>query len=613
MALALGVWGLLFEGLSLQVLFCCRFFSGCGVFFQRFWVVVGVALSVVGMNTAAASSLPSVDEAVYQEIIDKDFISKDDIKVYKHAFEALEKQNFGEVDDILDDIDNDLLKGHVLAEKYLSKSYKSTYEELNAWLESYYDLPQAGRIFRLAERKAKNVAPSSVPEVGAYERPLLNYAAYAKLSQANKKYLQQQLKRFFTSLNRGKTRTARAVLETKKFRMIIPDGYWDELAQKLALVYLLDNYNKLAYEWSLKPARRSHLVMAYWVAGLAAWRMKNYQNAENYFAKLSQVKNNDEWLVSAGGYWAYRAAMRLNKPKQAEKYLKSAAKYKRTFYGMLAAYTLGEKIDCTWDKVAYLNDFSTNAYVQDLVSSPAVVRAVALFHAKRPDLAEDELMRIYSQLTLAQKESILFLAEENNRHALAIRISQDLRNYDKNVFYDGLAYPLPELAPADGWQANKALLYALMRQESSFDPEAVSPSGACGLMQLLPSTAAYITKDNLKSSKSKLFETDYNLYAGQKYVNYLLNKDYINGDLFLMMTAYNAGPGNLQKWRKKMKYNNDPLLFIELIPARQTRIYVERVMANFWLYSLRMEEFPDSLEQLKSGQWPVAVQGKDYR
>ena len=91
----------------MQVLFCCRFFSGCGVFFQRFWVVVGVALSVVGMNTAAASSLPSVDEAVYQEIIDKDFISKDDIKVYKHAFEALEKQNFGEVDDILDDIDND--------------------------------------------------------------------------------------------------------------------------------------------------------------------------------------------------------------------------------------------------------------------------------------------------------------------------------------------------------------------------------------------------------------------------------------------------------------------------------------------------------------------------
>ena len=62
-----------------------------------------------------------------------------------------------------------------------------------------------------------------------------------------------------------------------------------------------------------------------------------------------------------------------------------------------------------------------------------------------------------------------------------------------------------------------------------------------------------------------------------------------------------------------MKYNNDPLLFIELIPARQTRIYVERVMANFWLYSLRMGEFPDSLEQLKSGQWPVAVQGKDYR
>ena len=237
-----------------------------------------------------------------------------------------------------------------------------------------------------------------------------------------------------------------------------------------------------------------------------------------------------------------------------------------------------------------------------------------LFHAKRPDLAEDEINKVYKTLTEPQKEALMFWAEETGRHSLALRLSNNLSHYDKQIYYDAWAYPIPEWEPKDGWKANKALLLAVTRQESSFDPEAVSPAGARGLMQLLPSTAAYVTKDKkLKKDKSVLFEVDYNLSTGQKYVNYLLNKDYINGDLFLMLTAYNAGPGNLLKWQKKMKYQNDPLLFIELIPAKQTRIYIERVMANFWLYSLQLGQNPESLELLKSGQWPVLSSGVDYQ
>lgn len=75
---------------------------------------------------------------------------------------------------------------------------------------------------------------------------------------------------------------------------------------------------------------------------------------------------------------------------------------------------------------------------------------------------------------------------------------------------------------------------------------------------------------------------------GQKYLEYLLNKPYIGGNLFYMLAAYNAGPGNLVKWMKTMRYQNDPLLFIEVIPARQTRLYIERVMANYWIYSMQL-------------------------
>lgn len=54
-----------------------------------------------------------------------------------------------------------------------------------------------------------------------------------------------------------------------------------------------------------------------------------------------------------------------------------------------------------------------------------------------------------------------------------------------------------------------------------------------------------------------------------------------------MMTAYNAGPGNLAKWKKNTRYGNDPLLFIEAIPSSETRIYIERVTANYWIYNAR--------------------------
>ena len=93
--------------------------------------------------------------------------------------------------------------------------------------------------------------------------------------------------------------------------------------------------------------------------------------------------------------------------------------------------------------------------------------------------------------------------------------------------------------------------------------------------------------------------------VGQRYVHYLLEKDYINGNLFYLMTAYNAGPGNLLKWEKKANYNDDPLLFIEIIPARETRLYIERVMANYWIYQSRFEQELTGIDALINGQWPM--------
>ena len=572
--------------------------------------ILGILVVLLAFGgVAKPAEAVNVDADVYQQMIELGYVSKNDVKLYKNIFKLLKENNIEEAEDTADDLDSDLLLGHVLAEKYLSKDYITSFDELKDWLSQYADLPQARRIYRLALKKGdKNeLALPDECQLEEYSTSLLSAEspAYAKLSPKNRDFVVKQVKKFYRYLNKGKTRLARSVLEGKKFRMTIPDKYWDELSTKLAFMYLIDNYNKLALQWAQKPARRSKCATAYWVAGLASWKMKKYQQAAGYFEKLGALKDNDEWLEAAGAFWAFRANMRLNRKQKAEQQLKVAAGYSRTFYGILAAYALGQKIEYNWDETPFWNNFADPQYVEGLVESPYIRRAVALYHAKQPLLADQEIENGYANMNEKQKEAVLFLLKQNNRHRMAIKVSNDLRNDEKNIYYDGIAYPLLDWEPLNGWKTERALLLALMRQESAFNPYAVSSAGARGVMQLLPSTAYYITKDRqLKQDKSKLFDVDYNMEAGQSYVNYLLNKDFIDGNLFFMMAAYNAGPGNLMKWKKKMRYNNDPLLFIELLPAAQTRIYIERVMANYWIYSMRMGEFPESLEQLNSGLWP---------
>ena len=72
-------------------------------------------------------------------------------------------------------------------------------------------------------------------------------------------------------------------------------------------------------------------------------------------------------------------------------------------------------------------------------------------------------------------------------------------------------------------------------------------------------------------------------------------------------TAYNGGPGNLNKWQRKMDYKGDPLLFIESLPSRETRLFIERVLANLWIYRQRLGQPAPSLDGIVSGDWPLYV------
>ncbi|HXF83111.1 MAG TPA: lytic transglycosylase domain-containing protein, partial [bacterium] len=122
------------------------------------------------------------------------------------------------------------------------------------------------------------------------------------------------------------------------------------------------------------------------------------------------------------------------------------------------------------------------------------------------------------------------------------------------------------------------LVLAIMREESRFDPEAVSPARAVGLMQLLPSTAAGVLGGRV--TPSRLMNPQLNLRAGVAYLGGLLRRS--DGSVPLAVAAYNAGPGGVRRVAALARTDVDR--FVESLPYAETRAYVQRVLQSYGIY-----------------------------
>ncbi len=151
-------------------------------------------------------------------------------------------------------------------------------------------------------------------------------------------------------------------------------------------------------------------------------------------------------------------------------------------------------------------------------------------------------------------------------------------------------YPVLDM-PKSG-EAERPLVLAVTRQESAFDREALSRSGARGLMQLMPATASQIAKAKQIPYSAERLTTDprYNLQLGRAYLDDLLER--FSGSYVLTIAAYNAGPARVRQW---MDSFGDPrtkaidvIDWIEAIPFPETRNYVQRVLENLQVYRLRL-------------------------
>jgi len=598
-------------------------FRGLGRFARlRVAASAGVVLAASHFAVAAGpitkQGLPSLYLAVSDpaprlntEIDPPQILSIADVDLYRRLFSIQESGQWRKADSLIKQLDNPILLGHVLAQRYLHPTkYRSKYRELKEWLALYTDHPQASRLYKLALRR----------KPGNWKRPKaptrISVRARSKSSGVNRK-LRIPSKRLSPSgrskvrhykryirqaLRRGHTLIAKRALQSKELQNLFSTTELDEARAKLGQAYFSAGRDEWAMKWSGAASARSgeYVAQASWTAGLASWRLGKRAIAAGYFAKAAESSGDDVWFHAGAAFWAARAYLLTQQPELVNKFLKSAAQHKRTFYGLLAARVLGQNGSFSWN----LPEDDTDALTR-LARKPSGQRALALLQAGRVNLAEAELRRLAKGADKQLANGILALAAHGNLASLAVRLDQQL--HPDGGSYDGAAYPVPAWAPTDGFRIDRALIYALIRQESKFNPKAKSWAGARGLMQLMPGTASFVARDRgyRWGKRAKLYTPEHNIDLGQRYIEILLNDKKINGDLFLLAAAWNGGPGNLNKWRRKNSYKNDPLFFIESIPSRETRIFIERVLANLWIYRDRFQQPAPSLDAIAQGDWPV--------
>ena len=542
-------------------------------------------------------------------------ISTDDAVRYRAIFDAQDKGNWKLADAEIAGIADRLLLGHVLAQRYLHNAWRSRYDELAEWLATYSDHPDAPRIYRLALQRRPAGAPEPTPSsfVSRAAAPAAGNGAAAsrpppgkELSITERSRANALRKRVEELARRDSFTQALRLLEGADAQRWFTAGELDRMRANIAArLFLSGKDDELALD-TAREAAGDEAVMANWTAGLAAWRLGAYSEAARSFQELASAPDISPWNASAGAFWAARANLLAGNPEQYNPWMRKAAAYPRTFYGILALRTVGGDPGFLWSPLVLNRD-----KFDMIASDRAGRRALALLAVGEIERAEIELHSLTLDAEPKLVSAVLALADDARLPDLALRVANSVRDdslRDRVRGLDGALYPVPSWQPKGGFTVDPALVYAFIRQESRFNPRARSRAGALGLMQLMPATARAMARRYASPADARrLFQPEINIMLGQHYLRSLMEYGAIGPNLFLVAAAYNSGPGNLQRWQREVNYNDDPLLFIASIPVRETRLFIERVMANLWIYQMRLGQKTPSLDALASHRWPLYV------
>ena len=573
----------------------------------RWFSVLFLVLAQSGVAFAADAGANATNEtaAIEPAPVSLRVLSEEDAARYLEIFEIQEDGRWNDADMLIGALENDILLGYVQYQRYMHPTaYRSSFAELKRWMSYYADHPEADKVYALARKRQPKGQSSPVRPVPrkwrAEQEKELHPDLIADYERTGRSTLRRIEGRTRFLSNKERALEAKRENDAHLKRGTITERQYDRMTSWIAASLYYQGYIDAAEEMAKAAAERNGdtAVLAYWIAGLIDFRKGDVGAAFEQFNAMAAVPYQEDSLRAAAGFWAARTALGAGQPAAVTSNLEIAAEFPFTFYGQLALAQLGRAQQYNWTPPS-LSQHQFDELIED---QPRIMRAIALAEAGMTSEADLELRWANGSL-----------AEEQSPHLLAVAMALDLPaaqidialSSDDPALEAGL-FPVPHYAPESGFKIDRALLYALMRQESKFKTDATSRVGARGLMQLMPRTASYIAKDRSlrnRTGRERLYDPAYNMELGQNYVGYLIDGA-ADGDLFNLAAAYNGGPGNLRRWKRDVEIE-DPLLFIESIPNRESRDFVEKVLTNFWVYRARLGQPAPSREEVAAGRLPL--------
>ena len=285
-------------------------------------------------------------------------------------------------------------------------------------------------------------------------------------------------------------------------------------------------------------------------------------------------------------YWLGRALEASGDKTKARSAYGKAANYQTSYYGMLAA----EKLGLTLDESLLSNAPPAGSWKGAGYAKSSVLEAAArMAAAGNEQLSARFMLHLGESLSDAELGTLAGLALDLGQYRSAVLIAKAAT--ERGLVFPSAYFPVPDMIP-EALPVSRALALSIARRESEFDPEARSPAGALGLMQMLPATAAEVAKDQgIKYSEAKLAsDSAYNATLGAAYLKELV--DQFGPSVALVASGYNAGPGRPRGWVDAF---GDPRLastdvvdWVEMIPFTETRTYVMRVVEGVVIYRAKL-------------------------
>ena len=527
-----------------------------------------------------------------------------DASLYSQIFKLQDKERINTAINAQNQIADKLLMNEVLYQRYISDTYHTRGKEIANWMEKYYDMPGAQRMEKLAKIKKATVRKAKVPNMISGSESIETAQSETWTQKKYTGKIDKNINNFKRAIRTGSTKVARQILEEKSFKKGLTESDYGRLAGRLAYLYYTNGEMELAKKWGF-VASDANSEYGLWSMGLLYFKEENYIESQKYFSRILDLPQINNARKTEAAFWAGRAADFKGDIENAKRYWRIAATYPMAFYGALSATMLGQQ-----PQYEFFETDATDEDIAELANTKYGKIALALLQIGRKDRAEEYLKYLITpKVSDRVLHAINSVASAYNLPRVSIQSAGVIKDrgileIDDDIIY-AAQYPLPDWEPLGGWSIDRALLLAITKQESNFRVSAKSGVGANGLMQIMPSTAKKVARENkVDFSQIDMSNPEHNMFLGQQYIVDLLQHQNVENSIIKMLAAYNAGMGTMVKFEKSF-YTYDPLLYIESFPAYETRSYIKRVMSNLWLYRARLGQPLTSMQELAHGNWPL--------